>query len=161
MNRSPCIGVCSTTYGDFVCRGCKRFAHEVVAWNQFNEAQRNRVWDRLSALLEQSIRDYLVITASRKQLRPFETPFHLLDCLKEERDGHQLEDLQVCLDRLALRTLHPHTSFRNLGELVLAIENAFLMRSEAHYEHSFSTSLTLALLPTSDEEAEQGPEPTA
>ena len=152
MNRSPCIGVCSTTYGDYVCRGCKRFAHEVVGWNQFSEEQRNLVWERLSELLERSIRDYLVITSRRRQLRPFESPFQLLDCLKEERDRDQTEDFQVCLDRLALQTLHPHTSFRSIGELVLAIENAFLMRSEAHYEHSFSTNLSAMLRPASDEE---------
>ncbi|MEC9132488.1 MAG: DUF1289 domain-containing protein, partial [Pseudomonadota bacterium] len=21
---TPCVGICSTTYGDLVCRGCKR-----------------------------------------------------------------------------------------------------------------------------------------
>lgn len=161
MNRSPCIGVCSTTYGDYVCRGCKRFAHEVVGWNQFTEAQRNLVWERLSTLLDQSLRDYLVITSRRRQLRPFESPFQLLDSLKEERDRDQAEDFQACLDRLALETLHPHTSFRSMGELVLAIENAFLMRSEAHYEHSFSTSLAAMLRPAAAEEESRGHGPTA
>jgi predicted Fe-S protein YdhL (DUF1289 family) len=28
--KTPCIGVCSTGIGDSVCRGCKRFAHEVI-----------------------------------------------------------------------------------------------------------------------------------
>ena len=28
--RTPCVGICSTTYGDDVCRGCKRFSFEVI-----------------------------------------------------------------------------------------------------------------------------------
>ncbi|MEC7008614.1 MAG: DUF1289 domain-containing protein, partial [Pseudomonadota bacterium] len=31
--KTPCIGVCSTGIGDSVCRGCKRFSHEVIHWN--------------------------------------------------------------------------------------------------------------------------------
>ena len=29
IKRTPCIGVCSTTYGDDICRGCRRFRHEI------------------------------------------------------------------------------------------------------------------------------------
>jgi predicted Fe-S protein YdhL (DUF1289 family) len=50
LKRTPCIGICSTTYGDLVCRGCKRFAHEIVAWNGFDPDQRRLVWERLLAL---------------------------------------------------------------------------------------------------------------
>lgn len=47
---SPCIGICSTTYGDLVCRGCKRFAHEVVGWNGYAEQQRAAILRRLAEL---------------------------------------------------------------------------------------------------------------
>ncbi|MCA4075779.1 DUF1289 domain-containing protein, partial [Pseudomonas kurunegalensis] len=30
--KTPCVGLCSTVYGDTVCRGCKRFHHEVINW---------------------------------------------------------------------------------------------------------------------------------
>ena len=50
LRRTPCIGICSTTYGDLVCRGCKRFAHEIVQWNGFDGAQRRTVWNRLLGL---------------------------------------------------------------------------------------------------------------
>ncbi|MCZ6890305.1 MAG: DUF1289 domain-containing protein, partial [Gammaproteobacteria bacterium] len=43
MRRTPCIGICSTTYGDLVCRGCKRYAHEIVDWNRYTEDQRSRI----------------------------------------------------------------------------------------------------------------------
>ncbi|NCF44184.1 MAG: DUF1289 domain-containing protein [Proteobacteria bacterium] len=45
--RTPCVGICSTTYGDLVCRGCKRFAHEIVQWNGYDEAQQDAVRGRL------------------------------------------------------------------------------------------------------------------
>lgn len=36
--RTPCIGICSTTsLGDRVCRGCKRYAAEVIDWNSCDE----------------------------------------------------------------------------------------------------------------------------
>ena len=38
--RTPCVGICSTTYGDDVCRGCKRFIHEVINWNSFNPEEK-------------------------------------------------------------------------------------------------------------------------
>ena len=54
MRSTPCVGICSTTYGDLVCRGCKRFSHEIVAWNVFTDDQRERVWTRLHALRDQA-----------------------------------------------------------------------------------------------------------
>ena len=48
--RTPCVGICSTTYGDDVCRGCKRFIHEVIIWNSFNPEEKESVWKRLEKL---------------------------------------------------------------------------------------------------------------
>jgi predicted Fe-S protein YdhL (DUF1289 family) len=50
---TPCVGICSTTYGDLVCRGCKRFAHEIVQWNGYDEDQQLRVWQRLKSLRDE------------------------------------------------------------------------------------------------------------
>ena len=48
-NRSttPCLGICSTTYGDDVCKGCKRFVHEIIGWPTFSQDERALVNDRL------------------------------------------------------------------------------------------------------------------
>ena len=48
--RTPCVGICSTTYGDDVCRGCKRFIHEVINWNSYNPEEKESVWKRLEKL---------------------------------------------------------------------------------------------------------------
>jgi hypothetical protein len=48
--KTPCVGVCSTVFGDQVCRGCKRFHHEVIEWNGYTDVQKETVWNRLESL---------------------------------------------------------------------------------------------------------------
>ena len=48
--KTPCVGVCSTVFGDRVCRGCKRFHHEVIEWNGYTDSQKETVWNRLESL---------------------------------------------------------------------------------------------------------------
>jgi len=52
---TPCIGLCSTVYGDLVCRGCKRFSHEIIEWNRYDDLEKAAVWQRLEQLLEQVV----------------------------------------------------------------------------------------------------------
>ena len=58
---TPCIGVCSTVLGDGVCRGCKRFAHEVIQWNSYTHTQKRVVDDRLQQQLTQIMQTYVEI----------------------------------------------------------------------------------------------------
>ena len=60
--KTPCIGVCSTGIGDSVCRGCKRFSHEVIHWNGYTQAQKRIIDDRLSSFLSQCVSNKLVVT---------------------------------------------------------------------------------------------------
>lgn len=62
--RTPCIGVCSTGIGDSVCRGCKRFAHEVIDWNGYTPQQKQVVITRLGDFLSQCVQNKLQITDS-------------------------------------------------------------------------------------------------
>ncbi|KUJ84952.1 DUF1289 domain-containing protein [Microbulbifer flavimaris] len=59
--RTPCIGVCSTGIGDDVCRGCKRFAHEVIDWNGYSEDQRRIIAERRESYLVNAVRSQLEI----------------------------------------------------------------------------------------------------
>ena len=34
-------------------RGCKRFAHEIVQWNGYDEDQQQRVWQRLKSMRDE------------------------------------------------------------------------------------------------------------
>ena len=58
---TPCIGVCSTALGDAVCRGCKRFAHEVIHWNAYSESQKQIIDQRLDAFLSQVVANKLAV----------------------------------------------------------------------------------------------------
>ncbi|MEM1402433.1 MAG: DUF1289 domain-containing protein [Pseudomonadota bacterium] len=55
--KTPCIGVCSTGIGDAVCRGCKRYAHEVIDWNGYTEEQKRIVDARLAQFLAQCVQN--------------------------------------------------------------------------------------------------------
>lgn len=59
--KTPCIGICSTGIGDSVCRGCKRFAHEVIDWNAYSHEQRHIIEQRLSGFLAQVVARYVEI----------------------------------------------------------------------------------------------------
>ncbi len=53
--KSPCIGVCSTGIGDSVCRGCKRYAHEVIHWNAYSDDERKLIYQRINGFLSQVV----------------------------------------------------------------------------------------------------------
>ena len=139
---SPCIGVCSTTYGDLVCRGCNRFAHEVVQWNGYEEDQRGAIWGRLEELRDGSLASFLsdervgmlCATAGSVKIR--------------DRTG--LSDASLAyevLRRLAMRRLPLPWGERggerkreepsSAREFLTLINQEFHSRSQATYERSY------------------------
>jgi predicted Fe-S protein YdhL (DUF1289 family) len=58
---TPCIGVCSTGIGDVVCRGCKRYAHEVIDWNSYTDVQKRAISARLDQFLTQIVAAKLTV----------------------------------------------------------------------------------------------------
>lgn len=60
--KTPCIGICSTTsVGDRVCRGCKRYAFEVVRWNGYDAAAKEAVLRRVEMLVCQILQNKVKI----------------------------------------------------------------------------------------------------
>ncbi|WP_035572731.1 DUF1289 domain-containing protein [Halomonas halocynthiae] len=49
---SPCVGVCSTTVGDNVCRGCQRTSDEILDWFGMTAMQREQRMEQLDAMRE-------------------------------------------------------------------------------------------------------------
>ena len=47
---SPCVGLCSTTVGDNVCRGCQRHDQEILRWFSLDGDERERRIGELDAL---------------------------------------------------------------------------------------------------------------
>ncbi|MEM7098347.1 MAG: DUF1289 domain-containing protein [Pseudomonadota bacterium] len=80
--RTPCVGICSTTYGDLVCRGCKRFAHEIVQWNSYDELQQEQIWRRLQEIRDASVLHHLRIQ-NREEFDACAANFELSEALSE------------------------------------------------------------------------------
>ena len=145
LRRTPCIGICSTTYGDLVCRGCKRFAHEIVGWNSYDERQRQLVWQRLHRLLTQSVLAHLRIV-DEQRLRAVaedaavddapQLPVAVLAFQTMRR-----RPLPLPLLGLAAQTTDHHQQ-PDTRDTLLAIDREFHRRSRAHYEAAFKTLLT-------------------
>ena len=138
--RTPCIGVCSTTYGDLVCRGCKRFAHEIVEWNGYSDDQRLLIRDRLERLKWESARlsirvdDRVEVARTALALRiSLDQPIELVACEILKKTG-------MNPSLLGIATL-PDGGNASPTDFVRAVEGEFLRRSEAHYEHAFRTRL--------------------
>lgn len=75
---TPCVGICSTTYGDSVCRGCRRYLHEVIDWNRYDDSEKRLIWQRLDNLMHQVLPRYFDIRDSeilRRQLEHYRIPF--------------------------------------------------------------------------------------
>ena len=144
MRSTPCIGICSTTYGDLICRGCKRFAHEIVAWNSYTGEQRDRVWHRLYALRDEAtavhltIADAGVLRNASQAARLERTLGTSLLTLSYEVLRRRAVDLDR-LENIGLRALHPEM----IAPIAVrdAIDAEFHLRSIAYFERSFHTTV--------------------
>ncbi len=136
---TPCVGICSTTYGDLVCRGCKRFAHEIVSWNAFDAQQRDAIWHRLEELRTGAIAlclrvlDDERLIAQAEGLRVPEAGQR--DILEVAYDTlRRWRDRDAPLERLGIEAL---AGAATAPELIRQIDQEFYGRSLAHYERSF------------------------
>ena len=136
--KTPCVGLCSTVYGDLVCRGCKRFHHEVIHWNGYNEEEKRAVWLRLEQLLSQ-------VMASKVEI--FD-PARLREQLEQRKIRFVPHQSEYCwayqlisrgarhIQQVDAYGIHIFPEFRErpLMELRDAIDQEFFILSEAHYE---------------------------
>ncbi len=75
---TPCVGICSTTYGDTVCRGCRRYLHEVIDWNRYSDHEKRLIWQRLDGLQAQILPTYFHLVDAellQQGLRELRIPF--------------------------------------------------------------------------------------
>ncbi|MDU9391932.1 DUF1289 domain-containing protein [Pseudomonas japonica] len=136
--KTPCVGLCSTVYGDTVCRGCKRFHHEVIHWNGYNDDEKRAVWLRLELLLVQ------VMTA-KLEVFDVERLRQQLEQRKIRYVAHQSEYCWayqlIARGARVIRELEAYglvllPEFRDweLPQLRDAIDTEFFLLSEAHYQ---------------------------
>lgn len=135
---SPCIGICSSGIGDDVCRGCKRFAHEVIEWNAYTREQRTVVRERLDNFLIQIVKLKIHSIDFNKLSRKMKEVHFTLD---EHLDAH-LHVYQLLNSRYR-ENIVPRAwgfsvrpAFRGLTMAALheSIEQELYNLSQAHYE---------------------------
>jgi predicted Fe-S protein YdhL (DUF1289 family) len=139
--KTPCIGVCSTGIGDSVCRGCKRFAHEVIHWNGYTDGQKQIIDRRLASFLSQIVATKLIV-ADQNLLRwqldtqqisyqsyksPYIWAYELL-----RAGASQIDDLS----HFGLQLEEAFKGYP-LKELRLLIDEEFYLLSKAHYQRYF------------------------
>ena len=140
MSRSttPCLGICSTTYGDSVCKGCKRFVHEVIDWNKFNSNEKELVNTRLEEFKIIVLRnrflvsdqDLLAAKLKENAIR-FNTALDPLTWIFDLLRASGTQELD--LDQFGIKTLISEA----LPTIREQINKEFLELSEAHYDRYF------------------------
>ncbi|WP_372747475.1 DUF1289 domain-containing protein [Litorivivens sp.] len=135
---TPCIGVCSTALGDSVCRGCKRFSHEVIDWISYTEDQKRVIDRRLDDFLAQVVKNKLQVVdagllewqlqAQQIRYKPHKCPeiwaFALL-----KAGAAQISDPADF--GLAIDAQYRDVPLPQLRDM---IDREFYILSEAHYE---------------------------
>jgi predicted Fe-S protein YdhL (DUF1289 family) len=91
---TPCIGICSTVYGDDICRGCKRTYAEIITWNTFNDHEKQIIYHRLATNIVRIMENKIEITHSAS----------LIQGLKEHSVRYNEEDSHFCWAYHLLRT---------------------------------------------------------
>lgn len=139
--KTPCIGVCSTGIGDSVCRGCKRFAHEVIGWNAYSDEERDAIMQRIETLLSQVVQNHIRVVDAAKLQEQIEQqhvriyPGLNIHCQAFEAIrtfGKQLKDLEW----IGCEALAPYRDLP-VSEIKKSMDEAFYLLSSAHYERYF------------------------
>ena len=147
--RTPCVGICSTTYGDLVCRGCKRFAHEIVQWNGYDETQQDAVRERLTRLRDE-ILEALLVCEEPSLLQAALSEAGLTDFAQKEGQYQLLRFMVRREQSLAIAGLalsagaiaQPEPSNQPTPELdtlhaMQLLDAESYRRAKAHYERNF------------------------
>ena len=138
---TPCLGICSTTYGDDVCRGCKRFIHEVINWNSYSNDEKEIVNSRLeefkvtilshrfkvtdAELLSSKLKEHAI--SFNDALDPITWIFDLLRASSQDLD----------LELFGLELLPDHRTF-SLSSIKDEINTELFELSQAHFDRYFT-----------------------
>lgn len=142
--KTPCIGICSTTsLGDKICRGCKRFGFEVINWNQYSDAEKRAVLRRIDQLTSQIMAErFRIFSVDRLQQAlhdfrffydPEMSPYCWLHNLLQKR-LYRIDNLRDLGAELA-----PAYANTDLRDLVLEINQELFTLSQAHFDRYFES----------------------
>ena len=139
---TPCLGICTTGIGDDVCRGCKRYKHEVIQWNGCTAEQKQAIERRLSELLTTIVKHRIQIVSEDRlvaqlALQPVRLPAHRnIECQLFEliRAGAS----QIADTTQFGFTINTEFSHLSLAELYEDMDKEFYSLSVAHYQRYFN-----------------------
>lgn len=139
--KTPCVGICSTGIGDSVCRGCKRFAHEVIDWNTYTDAERELVINRLDEFLQQIVGNMIEIVDEDLLLQQIQFQQIKVDSqLSSSRWVYELlrsGASQIdCTENFGFR-LKPNWQRFDLDDIKSFLEQDFYRLATAHHERYF------------------------
>lgn len=145
--KTPCIGICSTTsLGDRICRGCKRFGFEVINWNRYSDHEKRAVLNRIDLLTTQIMAARVRITSVAKLQQalddfrffydPQMSPYCWLHNLLQKR-LYRINDLSEVGAQLL-----PAYAGSDLRDLVAEINQELFQLSEAHFDRYFDNYRT-------------------
>jgi len=140
--KTPCIGICSTTsFGDKICRGCKRFNFEVIHWNSYSEQEKLAVFSRIDLLTEQILRNkFRIVDVEKLQnvmqdfrffYHPELSPFCWLHGLLQKY-AYRINSL----DEIGVELMPDYRS-KTVDEVMLMINEDLHLLSEAHFQRYF------------------------
>jgi len=134
LTETPCIGICSTIYGDNVCRGCKRFYDEIIEWNTYDRDKKLTILSRLNYLTTHVMERYVDVFDASKlrhkcetyniKIRPNFSPLTwAYNLLREAADEiHNLKQYGIQIKK--------EFSEINPAELIKRIDDELFARSE-------------------------------
>ena len=138
--KTPCVGICSTVFGDEVCRGCKRYQHEIIDWNSYDQSEKSFVLNRLESLKVQIMESKVTVFDAKllkSKLLEYKVKFDeesnplcwVFDLLRTGSQSIQnTEDFGFSLS---------DTDISELASLKKDMEEELFELSEAHYDRYY------------------------
>lgn len=138
---TPCLGICSTTYGDDVCRGCKRFIHEVINWNSYSNDEKEIVNSRLEEFKVTILTHRFKVTDAEllsSKLKEHAINFNdALDPITWIFDLLRASSQDLDLELFGLELLPDHRTF-SLSSIKDEINTELFELSQAHFDRYFT-----------------------
>ena len=138
---TPCLGICSTTYGDDVCRGCKRFIHEVINWNSYSNDEKEIVNSRLEEFKVTILSHRFKVTDAEllsSKLKEHAINFNdALDPITWIFDLLRASSQDLNLELFGLELLPDHRTF-TLSSIKDEINTELFELSQAHFDRYFT-----------------------
>ena len=139
--------MCSTTsLGDSVCRGCRRYSFEVISWNAYDEKEKLAVLRRIEKLICQILEDKFTIVCEatlESELKRLSVPFNAR--LSPYCWLHNLFKKK----KAVIKSLHNfgvvvHSRLEKipLHEILAQVDHELQVLSEAHLDRYFYTPNT-------------------